>query len=76
MPTWCTILLQGEALQQYQVQTETPTVMQTPVYHVANTVKNTQHQLATQLKQMQETIQAMQMQYDAAPHGTRQDDEG
>ena len=30
-----------ESLQQEQVQTDTPTVVQAPVYHVANTVQNT-----------------------------------
>ena len=42
-----------EALQQEQIQTETPTVFQAPVYHVANAVQNTQQQLATQLQKMQ-----------------------
>ena len=42
-----------EALQQDQVQTETLTVVQGPVDHVANAVQNIQQQLATQLNQMQ-----------------------
>ena len=61
-----------EALQQYQFQMETPTVKQKPMDHVANTVNNTQQQLATQLQQMQAMVQAMQMQYAAKPHGTLQ----
>ena len=40
--------------------------------HVDNAVQNTQYQLATQLQQMQSIIQAMQMQFTAAPHGTGQ----
>ena len=39
-----------EALQQDQVQTETSTVVQAPVYHVANTVQNTYQQLAIHLQ--------------------------
>ena len=48
-----------EALQQDQVQTETPTVVQAPVDHVANAVQNIQKQLATQLHQMQAMMTAM-----------------
>ena len=62
-----------ESLQQYQVHTETPTVMQAPVDHVANAVQNTLKQLSTQLQQMQAMMQAMQMQYATAPRGTFQD---
>ena len=50
-----------EALQKYQVQMKTPTVLQAPVDHVANAVQNTQQKLATQLQQMQAMMQAMQM---------------
>ena len=42
-----------ESLQQYQVHTETPTVMQAPVDYVTNAVQNTQQQLATHLQQIQ-----------------------
>ena len=40
--------------------------------HVDNKVQNTQKQLATQLQEMQVTMQVIQMQYAVAPHGTRQ----
>ena len=62
-----------ESLQQDQYQRETTTIMQTPVDHVANAVQNTQQQLATQLQQMQLTMQNMQIHYNTVPHGTRQD---
>ena len=62
-----------EALQQYQVQTETLTVVQAPVDHVFNALQKTQQQLAKQLHKMQAVMQAMYMKYDAVPHGTRQD---
>ena len=61
-----------EALQQEQTQTETPTGVQAPVYHVANAVQSTQKQLATQLHKMKEMMQTIQMHYNAVPHGTRQ----
>ena len=47
--------------------------MQAHVDHVSNTVQNTQQKLAAQLQQIQVMMQAMQMKYAAAPHGTRQD---
>ena len=62
-----------ESLQQDQVQTETPTVVQAPVDHVVNTVQNNQQQLTTQLQKIQAMMQAIYIQYDAAPHGTLQD---
>ena len=61
------------ASQQEQSPTETPTVVQAPVDHVENMVQNNQQQLVTQLHKMQAMMQAMQMQYYPAPHGTRQD---
>ena len=42
-----------EALQQDHVQTKTPTVVQASADHMANTVQNTQKQLAPQLQQIQ-----------------------
>ena len=48
-----------EALQQDQVNTETPRVVQKHVNHVANAVQSTQKQLATQLQKMQVMMQAM-----------------
>ena len=62
-----------EALQQEHTQMETPASMQAPVYHVANAVKSTQQQLATQLQQMQSMMQNMHLHYNAVPHGTHQD---
>ena len=62
-----------EALQREKYQTETPTVVQAPVDHVANAVQNTQQKLATQLQKLQLMMQAMQMQFTSVPHGTRQD---
>ena len=47
-----------EALQQDQVQTETPMVVQVPLDHVANALQNTQKQLDTQLQQIQVMMQA------------------
>ena len=47
--------------------------MQAPLDHVANAVQNTQKQMATQLYKIQSMMQAMQIQYAAVPHGTRQD---
>ena len=44
---------------QEQVQTETLMVVQSPVYHAANEVKNTHRQLATQMQQMQVMMQSM-----------------
>ena len=61
-----------EALKQDQVQTETSTVVQAPVDHVPNAVQNSQQQLATQQQHIQSMMQAMQMQYAAAPQGARQ----
>ena len=56
-----------EALQQDQSPTENKTTVQEPIDHVANVVQITQKQLATQLQQMQEMMQAIQIQYSAAP---------
>ena len=44
------------------------TVIEAPVNHMANTEKNTQHQLSTHLQKNQAMTQAMQMQYAAEPH--------
>ena len=50
-----------EALQKYQVQTDTLTVVQAPLDHVGNAAQNTQKQLATQLHKIQAMLQEMQM---------------
>ena len=50
-----------EALKQEKTQTETLTSVQASVDHVTNAVQITQQQLATQLQQMQLTIQTMHM---------------
>ena len=60
-------------MQQDQSQTETATVVLVPVNNLANAVQNNQQQFSTQLQQMQTMMQAMHIQYVAAPHGTRQD---
>ena len=62
-----------KALQQDKYQRETLSVMQVYVNHVSNAVKNTQQQLATQLQKMQSMMHALQTQFTAVPHGTRQD---
>ena len=62
-----------ESLQKYQAQTENPTIVQAPVDHVANVVQKTQKKLATQLQQMKLMMQTTHMNYNAVPHGTRQD---
>ena len=62
-----------EALQQYQDQTDTLTIVQGPVDHIFNAMQNTQQQLDTHLHKMQLMMQTMQMHYNAVPHGTRQD---
>ena len=62
-----------EALQQDQTQMETPTRVHAPVDHVAKAVQSTQQQLATQLQQMQLTVQTIKINYNEVPHGTRQD---
>ena len=61
-----------KALQQDQIQTETPTLVQAPVDHVTNAVRNTQQHLYTQMHQMKAMMKSMQMQYAAAPHSKRQ----
>ena len=48
-----------EALQQEKVQTDTPTVVLTPVDHGDNAVQNTQKQLVTQLQKMKLMMQEM-----------------
>ena len=65
-----------KVLQQEQVLTENPTVIELPVNHVANAVQNTQKQLATQLKKIQAMVQAMQMKYSSGPQNAHQYYEG
>ena len=48
-----------EALQQEKVQTDTLTVVLTPVDHGDNAVQNTQKQLVTQLQKMKLMMQEM-----------------
>ena len=62
-----------EALQQKQSPTDNGTTILKPIDHVENSVQNTQQQLAMQLQHMQVMIQAMQMQYSAAPQLSHQD---
>ena len=64
---WYVVTGLQEALQQDQSPTENKTTVQEPIDHVANVVQITQKQLATQLQQMQEMMQAIQIQYSAAP---------
>ena len=56
-----------EVLHQEQVTTENQTTVPEPVDHVSNAVQSTQKYLDTQLKQTQEMMQAMQMQYYVVP---------
>ena len=65
-----------ELLQQEQAPTETPETISEQNKHVANAVQITQQKLAIQLQQMKTMMQAMQLQYDAAPHPTHQDYRG
>ena len=61
-----------EVLQQETVLTDNATVIEALVNYVANAVKITQKQLATQLQQMQAMMQEMQLQYSAGPQNTYQ----
>ena len=62
-----------ESLQQEKTQTKTLTSVQAPVDHVANAVQSNQKQLSTQLQKIQPMMQTMQINYNAVPHGTRQE---
>ena len=61
-----------EVLQQEQVPTGNPTVIEEPVDHVANTVQNIQKQLDTQLKKMKAMMKAMVMKYAAGTKNSHQ----
>ena len=56
-----------EVLQQEQSPIKTPVTISEPHKHVANVVQITHQQLSTRLHHMHTMIQAMQLQYAAAP---------
>ena len=62
-----------ETLQHEQSQTENATTILEPIYLMENTVQNTQQNLSTQLHHMQAMMQAVQIQYAAAPQHDHQD---
>ena len=61
-----------ETLQKEQAPTENAINIPKPIDHVSNASKSTQQHLATQLQKMQAMIQAMHIQYAAAPQNAHQ----
>ena len=61
-----------EVLHQEQVMTKKPTIIPEPVDNVENAVQINQQQLVTDLHQIQEMMQTMQIQHAAAPQHAHQ----